>query len=279
MSLEGLLPQVTRLAETAGGAVLAQYNWLASGSTIEVRLKADLSPVTVADMASHQVLAEGLARIEPSYPVLSEEAAALPYDERAQWRRFWLIDPLDGTKEFLSGSREFTVNVALIERGAPVLGVVHAPALAKTYWAARGLGAFVRDGTAGSPHPIHAADYHEAATLKVVLSRSHAGGLTDAFLAALGACECERVGSSLKFCRIAEGTAHLYPRLGATMEWDVAAAHCIVREAGGAVTDLAGQELRYNKPDLHNPFFVVTGAPPFAWQPFLPDEVRRAARC
>lgn len=123
--------------------------------------------------------------------------------------------------------------MALIERGAPVLGVVHAPALGKTYWAARGLGAFVREETADRPRPIHAADYREASRLKVVVSRSHAGPLIDAFLAAIGNCQRESIGSSLKLCRIAEGSAHLYPRFGPTMEWDIAAAHCIVREAGG----------------------------------------------
>ena len=268
VSLTSLLPHILRLAETAGKAVMVEYDRLAiSGQRGAVTLKADHSPLTAADIASHRELAAGLAGLQPpQYPVLSEEGALPPYEERARWNRFWLVDPLDGTKEFLKHNGEFTVNIALIERNMPVLGVVHAPALGLTYWAGYGLGAFVRNDTAGTSQQIYVADYRTVSKLKVIVSRSHAGSLIESFLTALGPHECESVGSSLKLCRIAEGSAHLYPRFGPTMEWDVGAAHCIVREAGGTVTDLVGQELQYNKRDLHNPFFIAAGHPPFPWQ-------------
>lgn len=273
---EALLPSVMRLVEAAGNLVLTEYDRLVGGSAGVVRLKADQSPFTTADAASHRLLAEGLAALDLRYPIVSEEGASPAYEERASWERFWLVDPLDGTKEFLSRNGEFTVNVGLIEHGMPILGIVHAPALKKTYWAARGLGAWLRDEPSAAPRRLHVADYRKAAMLKVVVSRSHPGPLIDGFLGAIGACQCENIGSSLKFCRIAEGSAHLYPRFGPTMEWDVAAAHCIVREAGGIVTDLAGRELHYNKADLHNPFFVVAGDPAFGWQRFISDDVRLA---
>lgn len=277
-AIETLLTQAVRLAEAAGDLVMVEYERFVSRGATVVRLKADRSPFTAADAASHRFLSEGLAALQPRFPILSEEGSSIAYERRKRWARLWLVDPVDGTKEFLARNGEFTVNVALIDHGAPVLGVVHAPALHKTYWAARGLGAWLRDDRGATPRRIHAADYRRAATFKVVVSRSHPGPLIDGFLAAIGNCERESVGSSLKFCRIAEGSAHLYPRFGPTMEWDVAAAHCLVREAGGSVTALDGRELRYNKADLHNPFFVVAGDPAFAWQRFITDEVRRVDR-
>jgi 3'(2'), 5'-bisphosphate nucleotidase len=278
-SLESLLPQIVALALAAGKAVTVEYDRFAAGDRrAGVTRKADHSPLTTADLASQRAIAAGLAALPPPhYPVLSEEGASAPYEERARWTRFWLVDPLDGTKEFLQRNGEFTVNIALVAGNEPVLGVVHAPALGVTYWAGRGLGAFVRDETAGTPQPIHAADYRAFPALQVVVSRSHAGALTRSFLSALGPHECTNAGSSLKLCRIAEGAAHLYPRFGPTMEWDTGAAHCVVREAGGTITDLAGRELRYNKRDLHNPYFIAAGGPPFPWQHFVSEDLRRAA--
>lgn len=271
-----LLPQVVRLAEAAGEIVMNEYRRLGTSGPEVLAIKDDASPLTAADLASHRLLGAGLAALEPSYPILSEEGASVPYEERARWERLWLVDPLDGTKEFLTRNGEFTINVALIERNVPVLGVVHAPALGKTYWATRSDGAFLRDG-ATAVRRIGVADYRKAARITVVVSRSHAGPTTDAFIAAIGNCEHKAVGSALKLCKVAEGSAHLYPRFGTTMEWDVAAAHCVVREAGGTITDLGGRELRYNKPDLRNPFFIVAGNPPFPWQPLLTDKFRRDA--
>jgi 3'(2'), 5'-bisphosphate nucleotidase len=267
-SCAALVPQVVQLVERAGKLVLTEYARAEGGAA--VTRKADESLLTAADLAAHDLLSAGLAELQPCYPLLSEEGAEIPFAERARWPRYWLIDPLDGTKEFVERSGDFTVNVALIDDGVPVLGVVHAPVLGDTYWAAHGTGAFVRRGGASAAEPIHVADYRTAPALKVVVSRSFAGPETEAFLTALGACERRSIGSSLKFCLVAEGAAHLYPRFGPTMEWDVAAADAIVREAGGTVTDLAGRALRYNKPDLHNPWFVVAGDPAPPWQSHLP---------
>ena len=171
-----------------------------------------------------------------------------------------MIDPLDGTKEFIKHNGEFTVNIALIEAGQPVLGVVYAPVLEVCYFAARGVGVFVRHGTAEA-HAIQVETHVPGEPVKVVASRSHADERTAALLAKLGDYQCINMGSSLKFCLVAEGVAHFYPRLGPTMEWDTAAAHAVVRMAGGRVCDSSGAELRYNKDDLHNPeFFVLSVA-------------------
>ena len=262
-----LLPRVIELTLRAGRAIMEIYKQTDSGTTY----KADDSPLTKADLASHHLLIKGLRRLTPAWPMLSEESAAISYDERRNWDRYWLIDPLDGTKEFIKRRDEFTVNVALIELGAPMLGVVHAPALDLTYAAARGLGATKQQGQQPAT-PIRVADYRKGG-LKVVVSRSHAGPETEALLKTLGhkfgQTESISVGSSLKLCLVADGTAHLYPRLGPTMDWDIAAAQCVVEEAGGTVTDLEGRPLRYNKPSLENPSFIVCGAPPVPWKSAL----------
>jgi len=258
--LSALLTDVVSLAVRAGRVILDIYGQTDPGTTY----KADDSPLTRADLASHHLLMEALGGLTPDLPILSEESAAIAYDERRGWGRYWLIDPLDGTKEFLQRRNEFTVNVALIDHGAPILGVVHAPALAVTYAAAHGLGA-TKQRVPWPPKPIHVADYRRG-LLKVVVSRAHAGPETEALLRALGPVEAISVGSSLKLCLVAEGAAHFYPRLGPTMEWDTAAAHCVVEEAGGSVTDLDGRPLRYNKPSLLNPSFVVCGEPPVPWK-------------
>jgi 3'(2'), 5'-bisphosphate nucleotidase len=258
--LKALLPHVSALAVRAGRAIMEVYEQTDPGTTY----KADDSPLTKADLASHHLLINGLRELTPVLPMLSEESAVTSYDDRLNWERYWLIDPLDGTKEFLKHRDEFTVNVALIDRGAPILGVVHAPALDVTYAAARGLGATKQEGRRPA-EPIHVADYRKGG-LKVVVSRSHAGPEIEAVLRMLEPVESISVGSSLKLCLVAEGAAHFYPRLGPTMEWDIAAAQCVVEEAGGSVTDLDGRPLRYNKPSLENPHFVVCGAPPVPWQ-------------
>jgi 3'(2'), 5'-bisphosphate nucleotidase len=251
---------VSRLAREAGAAVMAIYR---SGD-VEVRNKQDDTPLTAADLASHDIILAGLAKMSP-WPILSEESAAIAYDDRKSWRRYWLVDPLDGTKEFLGRTGEFTVNIALIEDGFPVLGVVYAPAIDRLYRAARGCGAFREmDGAARI-----GVSHYESGMLRVVASRSHRGEKLDAFLAGISEHECVSMGSSLKFCLVAEGSADLYPRLGPTMEWDTAAAQCIVEEAGGMVEDLAGNRLQYNKPVLLNPEFMVSGKPAFPWRDFV----------
>jgi 3'(2'), 5'-bisphosphate nucleotidase len=256
-----LLDQVASIARRAGANIMEIYAREDHGTT----LKDDASPLTLADEASHNTIVEGLAKLEPRLPILSEEAEAASPVVRAGWSRFWLVDPLDGTKEFIKRNGEFTVNNALI--GRPVLGVVYAPVLDLMYQAAEGHGAFKGIG-GDKPEPIAVSDYRSVG-LRVVASRSHAGELMPRFLALAGDPECVSKGSSLKLCLVADGTANLYPRFGPTMEWDVAAAHAIVAEAGGQVVDPAGAPLRYNKDDLHNPWFIVEGNPPFPWQSAL----------
>ena len=218
--------------------------------------KADSSPLTLADMAAHRTIIDALNRLTPGIPILSEEAATVPYLERSQWTQFWLVDPLDGTKEFIKRNGEFTVNIALIEHGEPVLGVVYAPALDVCYYGTRGTGSFVQRGNS-SAQAITVKPHIRHEPIKVVASRSHSDIRTETFLNQLGEYQCISMGSSLKLCLVAEGAAHFYPRLGPTMEWDTAAAHAVVNSAGGMVRSLMGEELRYNKADLHNPEFLV----------------------
>lgn len=252
LDTESLLHDVIAMARQAGLAIMDIYH----SEEIQALDKADRSPLTAADIASHQALQAGLRSLTPEIPVLSEESEAIAYEQRRDWGRFWLVDPLDGTKEFLKRNGEFTVNIALIEAGEPVLGVVYAPVLDVVYYAARGVGSFVqREGQ--DAQRIGVVMPRAGETVRVVASRSHSDERTTSFLETLGAYECISMGSSLKLCLVAEGKAHLYPRLGPTMEWDTAAAHAVVNEAGGQVVDWQGQPLRYNKPDLHNPEFLV----------------------
>jgi 3'(2'), 5'-bisphosphate nucleotidase len=251
---EAFLHQIIAIAKAAGEGIMTVYNQPGG----EIVLKADQSPLTEADLLSNRIIVDGLARLTPDIPVLSEESAAIPYRQRADWQRFWLVDPLDGTKEFIKRNGEFTVNIALIEQGRPVLGVVHAPVLDVCYAGAADTGAFVERG-GHRPEPIHVSPRDGQETLKVVASRSHRDARTTALLDRLGPHECIAMGSSLKFCLVAEGSAHFYPRLGPTMEWDTAAAHAVVEAAGGKVCDLSGIALQYNKADLRNPEFFVLG--------------------
>lgn len=248
---EKLLEPVISLARRAGGKVLEIYE----KEDIGVLAKEDMSPLTEADLASHEIILKGLNEMEPHWPVLSEESRETPFGERRGWERYWLVDPLDGTKEFLKRTGEFTINIALIEEGFPVLGVVYAPAVEKLYCAAKGSGAFAE--SEGKRGAIKASSC-SGGRIRVVASRSHRGDKLDAFLEKIGEMDTVSMGSSLKFCLVAEGAADLYPRLGPTMEWDTAAAQCIVEEAGGKVVDLSGERLKYNKPDLHNPEFICS---------------------
>lgn len=258
MSSPALLNTVEAIAASAGEAILAVY-----ATDFDVVAKADQSPLTQADLAAHRIIVAALGELEPRLPVLSEEGADIPFRERAGWARYWLVDPLDGTREFVKKNDEFTVNIALIDHGEPVLGVLHAPALAETYAAARGFGAWrVRAGqrrrirTRAAPQrPVY------------ILSRSHRDADISALLARLPPHEAMASGSARKFGLVAEGAADLYPRTGATSEWDTAAGQCVVEEAGGAVLALAGlAPLRYNtKESLINPGFVVFGDRAFGW--------------
>lgn len=242
--LAALLPRVTALATEAGSTILAIYQDL----NPQVEYKWDHSPVTRADLVSHQILQTGLARLAPHWPVLSEESVEVPFEERKSWRHFWMIDPLDGTKEFLHRTGEFTVNIALIEEDQPILGVIYAPVIDRLYFAAHGAGSYRTDGKVTTAVKVASA---RAGRTRFVVSRRHASEqeTKDG--------ETMVMGSSLKFCLIAEGSADVYPRNGPTMEWDTAAAQCILEEAGGSVTDLEGNTIRYNKHVLLNPAFVA----------------------
>lgn len=247
------LEPVLALAKQAGRRIMEIYQ-----SDFRVGEKDDHSPLTAADLASHHCLVEGLTALYPKHPVLSEESAALPFKERAEWETYWLIDPLDGTKEFVKRNGEFTVNIALIHRNEPVLGVVYAPAKELSYFASEGCGAFRQVGEA-EPENIEVCP-SAPAIVRVVGSRSHATVDLGLYLSRLGDHELVSIGSSLKLCLVAEGAADLYPRIGLTSEWDTAAAHAVVKEAGGSVVDLAGQPLRYNtKESILNPYFLVYG--------------------
>jgi len=247
------LKVVVALSRDAGKRILEVYH-----SDFRVAQKDDRSPLTAADLIAHQCLVTGLQALSPVYPVLSEESAEAPYEERQAWETYWLIDPLDGTKEFVKRNGEFTVNVALIHQHKAVLGVVHAPVLAVSYFASEGCGAF-RQQDELPPEQIQVRTPAPSRPT-VVGSRSHQTPELADFLACLGEHELNSIGSSLKLCLVAEGAADLYPRMGLTSEWDTAAAQCVVEAAGGAVVDLHGAPLRYNgKESLLNPYFLVYG--------------------
>ncbi|WP_461607538.1 3'(2'),5'-bisphosphate nucleotidase CysQ [Aeromonas rivipollensis] len=247
------LPAISELepiARAAGDAILTIYR-----QPFAVEYKQDESPLTAADQGAHEVIVQALARLTPDIPVLSEESDAETMQARLGWSRYWLVDPLDGTKEFVSRNGEFTVNIALIDHGSPVWGLVYAPVLDKLWYGGKGVGAWrVADGT----HKAIQTRPHEAGQAwRVVGSRNHLSQATLDYLAPLGEVELVSMGSSLKFCIIAEGGAELYPRLAPTCEWDTAAAQAVLEGAGGSVTQLDGSSLAYNKPDILNPWFVA----------------------
>ncbi|MDH3531485.1 MAG: 3'(2'),5'-bisphosphate nucleotidase CysQ [Gammaproteobacteria bacterium] len=263
MNLKHLIEPIVTLAVAAGDAILEVY-----ATDFDVQSKADTSPLTQADLAAHRHIAQGLDKLTPDIPVISEECGLPAFAERSQWPRYWLIDPLDGTKEFVSRNGEFTVNIALIESHRPVFGVVHVPVQGKTYIGCKGYGAELREGDA-RPAALHVAA-SSARPVRVVGSRSHRGSSLDAFLERLGDADMVAMGSSLKFCTIAEGKADIYPRLGPTSEWDTAAAQAVVEQAGGQVLELDGKPLSYNvKAEILNPFFVVLGPTDHDWLALL----------
>jgi 3'(2'), 5'-bisphosphate nucleotidase len=242
---------VIALAREAGRATMTYYDGAADAG---VREKDDRSPVTLADEVAHGILVDGLRRLDPSTPVVSEEAAAADFESRRGWRRFWLVDPLDGTKEFIKRRAEFTVNLGLIEGGEPVFGVVLAPALDLLYWAAKGEGAW-REAGGGWPERIYSSAPAPGTPLTVVESLSHPSPELEEYLKTIPVARRVKAGSSLKFCWVAEGRADVYPRLGPTMEWDVAAGDCVFRQSGR--DGERPSPLTYNKPDLRNPSFVI----------------------
>jgi len=260
--LPPLLDAALELAQAAGRRILEVYQ-----SDFAVTHKQDESPLTQADLAAHRLIVAELARLAPKLPVLSEEGADIPFATRRGWARYWLVDPLDGTREFVKRNGEFTVNIALVEDHRPVLGVVHAPALNLTYGAARGAGAFKLEDGARAPIRIRALP----ARPTFVVSRSHKDPALAALLARAPAHDAIGRGSSLKFCLIAEGSADFYPRLGPTSEWDTAAGQCVVEQAGGAVWRLPElTPLGCNEKDsVLNPSFAVLGDPGHDWARLL----------
>jgi 3'(2'), 5'-bisphosphate nucleotidase len=260
-----MLEVVRDLCRAAGVEILRIY-----GTDAEVRYKEDRSPLTAADTASHEYLVTELARLIPGVPVVSEESGDATADPALMADTYWLIDPLDGTKEFIKRTGDFTVNVALIRGGRPVLGVVHVPVRNTDYFAELGAGAWRQ--TADRPAVAIRTKAVPPARVRVVASKDHAGHELETVLGQLPDAELKQIGSSLKFCLVAEGSADCYPRLAPTMEWDTAAAHCVVETAGGVVLTLDGKPLAYGKPGRKNPSFIVVsdedGARRF-WLPLL----------
>ncbi len=252
MTDKELAAAIEKIALRAGAAIMVIY-----ARDFHVETKSDDSPVTEADQAAEVIIVDALRTLTPEIPVVAEEEVAAGKQTDVGAGTFWLVDPLDGTREFISRNGDFTVNIALIRDGAPVLGTVHVPAREETYTAA-GPGDVTRQGPGGAVEPI-SARVPPGDGLVAMVSRSHASPETDVFLADFPIKERIDAGSSLKFCRLAEGAADLYPRLGRTMEWDTAAGHAVLSSAGGGVTRLDGTPLLYGKTGFENPHFVAHG--------------------
>ena len=262
MKLSEELELAIRAALKAGVAIMEIYN----GEDFEVEFKGDNSPLTKADKAAHEIIASYLS--DSSLPILSEEGSEIPYTERKNWNRFWMVDPIDGTKEFIKRNGEFTVNIALIENQKPILGVVYAPALKDLYFAEEGFGSFKMEGITSieDTYKSEGIDLSKSVypeTYTLVVSKSHMNKETQEFVD-LKEKECGEIatasfGSSLKICKVAEGNAHCYPRFGPTMEWDTAAAHAIAIYASNNVNKVnTALNLKYNKENLLNPYFIVS---------------------
>ncbi|ABZ76089.1 3'(2'),5'-bisphosphate nucleotidase [Shewanella halifaxensis HAW-EB4] len=240
------------IATEAGDAIMAIYE----KEDLGLEVKADDSPVTAADLTSHRVIIEKLAQLTPNIPVLSEESTDIDWQQRRHWQSYWLIDPLDGTKEFIKRNGEFTVNIAFIHHNRAVAGVVYAPVLDKCFFGVHDLGAWLIQG--GNKRKLTKA-HKPKAIPRIVGSRSHASPGLEAYLQEIGEHEMKSVGSSLKFCLLAEGEADIYPRLGLTSEWDTAAAQAVLESAGGRVLQYdTNLPLNYNqKSDILNPYFIA----------------------
>ena len=246
----------------AGITIMEVYN-----NVFEISKKDDQTPLTSADIASNHIIMEGLKNVDPLFPVISEESRTAAFAERRNWQTYWLVDPLDGTKEFIRHNGEFTVNIALVHQQKPVIGVIHAPAKKVTYYASRGKGAFKVEGNKKAQR-IHVRTSRKG-RVTIVGSRSHATSEMNRFLEELNEYDFIQRGSSIKFCMVAEGTVDLYPRLGATSEWDSAAGQCIVEEAGGLVTDTRMRILKYNtKESILNPNLIAFGDRDKDWSAF-----------
>ena len=262
MELSSLVSHVVRISHEAGRLILDIYN-----SGYEVETKADGSPLTTADNRSHEFIISQLFEFTPEIPVISEESESVDFTDRKQWQQYWLIDPLDGTKEFVNRSGEFTVNIALIQDNVPTLGVVHTPVKGWTHWGWKNGGAWLLRN-ASDAVPIHVRNY-AGGPATVVASRSHGRGKLQTFLDSLadkeGPYELANMGSALKICLVAEGSGDIYPRFGPTGEWDTAAADIVLSEAGGRLVDCALERLKYNKEVLLNPSFLAICGGDYDW--------------
>lgn len=268
-SIEQLIGEALEIAREAGVRILEVYE-----EGFEVSLKKDHTPLTTADLEAHKIIEKGLKKLGLNIPVLSEESCTIPFAERHNWDTYWLVDPLDGTREFIKRNGEFTVNIGLIQKDAPILGVIYAPVLKHAYFAAKGFGAW-KQVAGKKPVLIHV---RETPKDRVTVARSRSpitGPNMKTFLQKLGEHNEVAIGSALKSCLVAEGVADVYARLGPTSEWDTGAAQCIVEEAGGQMTDIHMQNLRYNtKESLINPYFFVFGsAKEINWSDCLPPNM------
>ena len=245
----GLIEQIIEISKEAGKAILEIYN-----TNFDYQIKEDLSPLTNADTLSHNIICERLKVLTPDIPILSEESCNIPFSIRSQWSQYWLIDPLDGTKEFIKKNDEFTVNIALIENNNPIIGLIHNPVLNTTYWGSE-LGTFLSKKNS-NPQKI-AVQKSQLIKSRIICSRSHKSEELEVYLRSIGKHQIIHAGSSLKFCSIASGESDIYPRFNPTSEWDTAAGQCIVESAGGTVKTLDGERMQYNKKQsLINPGFI-----------------------
>ncbi len=259
-----LLTPALEIVINAGRRILEIYE-----SGFQVENKEDNTPLTEADMAAHEIIEKGLLEFTPNLPVLTEESAKISFKERSDWDRYWLVDPLDGTREFIRRSGEFSINVALIENHEPVLGIIYAPVLGAYYYACRGQGAYKRSST-GIPRRINVRRWDGGKATVVCSSATHKHKSLQHLFDKLPEYEVVTLGSALKSCLVAEGKADIYARLGPTSEWDTAAAQCIVEEAGGKITTVDMQPLRYNtRKSLLNPHFLVFGETDKNWSEYL----------
>ena len=247
-----LIDELITISKEAGEAILKVYN-----SDFDYQIKEDSSPLTKADEISHKIIVNSLNILTPNIPILSEEGANISFETRSKWERYWLIDPLDGTKEFIKRNGEFTVNIALIESGTPILGIIHIPVSKETYWGSKNEGSFYLDGD-NSIEKIYTNNEHQN-PIRIMASRSHPSKKLHFFLEEIDQYEIFTKGSSLKFCLIACGKADIYPRFTPTSEWDIAAGEAIIRYAGGEVLNINGERLTYNdKENFLNPFFIAS---------------------
>ena len=246
-----LIEQLIEISKDAGKAILEVYN-----SNFDHQIKEDLSPLTKADTLSNNIICERLKVITPDIPILSEENSDIPFNIRSSWEQYWLVDPLDGTKEFIKKNGEFTVNIALIENNTPIFGIIHLPVTNETYWGSSTKGSFYIKGN--NQKTKLCVEKKIRNQVRIVASRSHPSKMLDTLLEEIGEYKIITKGSSLKFCLIAKGQADIYPRLGPTSEWDIAAGHAIVKFAGGSLLTIDGESMQYNLTENNlNPYFVV----------------------